>query len=58
MIIQDINTIGTSLVEFLHKSRRCWRVREHIGPRATSIDPMCIKKLDEDKVEEHHLMEA
>jgi len=28
MIIHDIDTIGTSTTEFLHKSERCWCVRE------------------------------
>ncbi len=28
MIIHDIDTIGTSTIEFLHKSERCWCVRE------------------------------
>jgi hypothetical protein len=28
MIIHDINTTGTSVVEFLHRSKRHWRVRK------------------------------
>jgi hypothetical protein len=30
MIIQDINTTGTSLIEFLHRRKQHWCVREQI----------------------------
>ncbi len=33
-------------------------VREKIGLGATSIDPVCIKELEEDETEEHHFVEA
>jgi hypothetical protein len=51
-------TIETSIVKFLHKSRRCWPVREQIRPRATSIDLVFIEKLEEDKAMEQHFVEA
>ncbi len=52
-IIQDINTTRTSIVEFLDRSRRrC--AREQIGPRVTSIDPVCIEELEEDEAEVTH----
>jgi hypothetical protein len=50
MIIHDINTIGTSTVEFLRRSRRHWCIREQIGPRATFVDSMFIEELEEDEV--------
>ncbi len=58
MIIQDINIIGTSAVEFLHRSEQCWCAKEHIRPGATLIDLVCIKESEEDKVEEHHFVET
>jgi hypothetical protein len=42
----------------LHRSRRRWHAREQTGPRATSIDLVCIEESKEDKVEEHHFVEA
>ncbi len=32
--------------------------RKWIGPRATSIDPVCIEESKEDKAEEHDFVEA
>ncbi len=57
-IIQDINTIGTFEVEFLHKSKRCWHAREHIRPRATLVDPLFIEESEEDEAVEQHFVEA
>jgi hypothetical protein len=50
MIIHDINTIATSIIEFLCRSRRHWCVRKQIGPRVTYVDPMFIEELEEDEV--------
>ncbi len=58
MIIQDIKTIGTSTVEFLCRSKQCWRAREQIGPRVTLIDLACIEESEEEEVEKHHFVEA
>jgi len=58
MIIQDINTTKTFTVELLHRSRQHWCARRQTGPKATSIDLVCIEKSEEDKNEEHHFMEA
>jgi len=58
MIIQDINTIRTYVVEFLRKSRWRWCAKEQTKPGAILIDPVCIEELEEDKVEEHHFVEA
>ncbi len=58
MIIHDINTIGTSTVEFLRRSRRHWCIREQIGPRATFVDSMFIEELEEDEVVKQHFVEA
>ncbi len=52
MIIQNIDITGTTIIEFLRRSRRHWHVNEHRGPRATSIDLMFIEKLEEDEVVE------
>ncbi len=56
-IIQDINTIGTFIVEFLCESKQHWHVREQIGLRTTLIDLVCIEELEEDEVEEHHFVD-
>jgi hypothetical protein len=58
MIIQNTDTTGTFAVEFLCRSRRHWHAREHIGLGITSIDLVCIGEWKEDKVEEHHFVEA
>jgi hypothetical protein len=58
MIIQDINTTKTFVVEFLCRSRQHRRVREKIGPRATLINLVCIQELEEYEVEEHHFVEG
>jgi len=58
IIIQVINTIGTSTIEFLCKSKQHWHAREHTRPRATLIDPMCIEESKEDEVKEHHFVEV
>ncbi len=58
MIIHNIDTIGTSAIEFLCRSKQHWHARKQIGPRATSIDPLCIEESEEHKVEEHHFVEA
>ncbi len=51
-IIQDIDTTGTSIVEFLCRSRRHWWAKEQIGPGITSKDLMFIEESKEDKVVE------
>jgi hypothetical protein len=58
MIIQDIDTTITFVVEFLRKSKRRWHAKEQIRPRATSIDLMCIKVSEEDETKEQHFVEA
>jgi hypothetical protein len=58
MIIQNIGTIGTSIVEFLCISKRLWHVREQTGLKATSIDLVCIEESEEDETKEHHFVEA
>jgi orotate phosphoribosyltransferase len=58
MIIQDVETTGTSVVEFLRKSRKRWCAREQIGPIVTLVDSMFIKKSKEDKTMEQHFVEA
>jgi hypothetical protein len=57
-IIHDINTTGTSIVEFLHKSKRHWCAREQIGPRTTLVDPMFIEELEENETVEYHFVEV
>jgi len=52
MIIQNIDTIGTFVVEFLRKSKRCWRVRKQTKLSVTSVDSMFIEELKEDKAME------
>jgi hypothetical protein len=42
----------------LCKSKRSWHAREQIGPGATSIDLVFIKKLEEDEVVEQHFVET
>lgn len=44
MIIHDINRIGTSIVEFLHKSRIFWRANAQIGLGVTSVEQMFIEE--------------
>jgi hypothetical protein len=51
MIIQDIDTIRTSRIEFWRKSR-CWHAKEQIGLGTTSIDLVCIEELEEDETKE------
>jgi hypothetical protein len=58
MIIHDINTTGTSAVEFLSRSKRHWRVRERTKPGATLVDLVFIEKLEEYEVVEQHFVEA
>jgi hypothetical protein len=57
-IIQDIHTIGTFVVDFLHRSRQCWRAREQTRLGATSIDLVCIEESKEDEADKHHFVEA
>jgi hypothetical protein len=54
MIIQDINTTKTFIVEFLHRSKQHWCARRETGPKATSINPVCIEESKEDKAKEHY----
>jgi hypothetical protein len=56
MIIQDIDTIGKSEVDFLCKSKKCWLTREHKGPKATLVDSIFIEESKEDKVVEEHFV--
>jgi len=58
MIIQDIDTTKTFIVEFLHKCKQHWCARKETGPKATSIDLVCIEESEEDEAEEHYFMEA
>jgi hypothetical protein len=58
MIIQEIDTIKTFIVEFLHRSRQHWCAKGETGPKATSINPMCIEESEEDEAKEHYFMEA
>ncbi len=58
MIIHDIDTIGASIVEFLCRSRRCQRVREHTRPGATLVNLVFIEESKEDEVAKQHFMEA
>ncbi len=57
-IIPKIDTIGTSAVEFLCRSRRHWHVREQTRLGATSMDLVFIEDSLEDEVEEHHFVET
>jgi hypothetical protein len=57
-IIQHIDTIGRSTIEFLHRNRQCWHAKVQTRPQVTSIDPMCIEESKEDKAKEHHFVEA
>ncbi len=52
IIIQEIDITGTFAVEFLCRSRRHWRAKEHTGPGITSIDPLFIEESKEDKAME------
>jgi hypothetical protein len=56
-IIHDIHRIGTYAIDFLHKSRRSWCVKDQIRLGATLVDPV-IKELKENKVVEQHFVEA
>ncbi len=58
MIIQDTNTTKTFVIEFLCKSKRCWHPNEQTRPRATSIDPVFIKELKDDKSMEQHFVDG
>jgi hypothetical protein len=58
MIIHDIYKIGTSVVEFLHISKRSWCAREQTKPRVTLVDPVFIKESEEDEDVEQHFVET
>ncbi len=58
MIIPNIDTTGTSTIEFLCKSKQHWHVREQTRLGATLIDLVYIEESEEDEVEEHHFVEA
>ncbi len=58
IIIQDIDTTRTSTIEFLRRSRGCWRAKVQTRPQATLIDPVCIEESKEDEAKEHHFVEA
>ncbi len=57
MIIQDIDTIGTSLVEIFRKSRQHWHAKKQTGPRVTLVDLVRIEESKENEVEEQHFVE-
>ncbi len=57
IIIQDINTTRTFVVEFLHTSKRHWCPKEQIGLNVTSIDPVFIEKSKDNKGVEQHFVE-
>ncbi len=57
-IIQVINITKTSIVEFLCKSKQCWRARKQTKPSVKSIDSMCIEKSEENEAKEQHFVEA
>ncbi len=57
-MIQDIDITGTSIVEFLQRSRKHWHAREQIGLKATSIDLVFIEYSEEDEVVQQHFVEA
>jgi hypothetical protein len=44
--------IGTSVIEFLCRSKQRWHVREQMWLGATLVDSMCIEELEEDEDEE------
>jgi hypothetical protein len=46
------DTIGTSGIEFLCRSKQRWHVREQMWLWATLVDSMCIEELEEDEDEE------
>jgi hypothetical protein len=58
MIIQDIDTTKTFIVEFLYKSRQHWCARGETWPKATLINLVCIEESEEDEAKEHYFMEA
>jgi len=51
-IIQDIDTIGISIVEFLCRSRRRWHAKERIGLGATLVDLMFIEESEDNEAME------
>jgi hypothetical protein len=56
VIIRDVNTTRTSVIEFLRKSKRYWRPKDQTRPRTTSIDPMFIEEPKDDKAVEQHFV--
>jgi len=58
MIIQDIDLTKTFVVEFLCKSRQCWRARKQTGRGATSSNLVFIEESKEYEIEEQHFVEA
>jgi hypothetical protein len=44
MIIHDIDRIGTSIINFLHRSRIRWRASAQIGLGVTSVELMFIEE--------------
>jgi hypothetical protein len=51
MIIQDIDTIATSKIEFWCKSRH-WHAKEQIGLGTTLVDLVCIEESKEEETKE------
>jgi hypothetical protein len=58
IIIHDIYEIGTSTVEFLHKSKRSWCAREQTKLGVTIVDLVFIEESKEDEDVEQHFVEA
>jgi hypothetical protein len=58
MIIQDIDMIGTFVVEFLHGSKRHWCAKKQIGQGVTLVGSMFIEESEEDEVVEQHFVKA
>jgi hypothetical protein len=52
IVIHNIYRSRTSTFEFLRKSKRSWRTREHIRSGATLVYMMVVEELEEDEVVE------
>jgi hypothetical protein len=56
MIIHDIGMIRTFVINFLHRSKKCWCVREQIKLGITLVDMVFIEELKEHEAMEQHFV--
>jgi hypothetical protein len=58
MIIHDIDTNITFVVEFLRGGKRCWCAKKQIGQGVTLVGLVFIEESEEDEVVEQHFVKA